>query len=117
MLTAPIKNKSMSKSFYSAAIFFTGVYLIVNFFLFIIFSFQFGDRLLFIHQLSKMHVLKEINEQEISRLDNKLSDLPSGKIHIKLDHPYVADLDVFGSHSLFCPEKIKNIHRRAENRS
>src|SRR5690554_4971238 len=45
--------------------------------------------------------LKEINEQEILRLENKLSDFPNGQTFVTRDHPYVSDLDVFGSHSLF----------------
>jgi hypothetical protein len=45
--------------------------------------------------------LKEINEQEILRLENKLSSFPTGQNFLDRDHPYVSDLDVFGSHSLF----------------
>src|SRR5690554_3954388 len=45
--------------------------------------------------------LKEINEQEISRLEHKLSGFPTGQTFIYRDHPYVSDLDVFGPHSLF----------------
>lgn len=45
--------------------------------------------------------LKEINEQEILRLKNKLSGFPTGQAFIERDHPYVSDLDIFGSHSLF----------------
>ncbi len=45
--------------------------------------------------------LKEINEAEILRSNNKLSAFESGKSFIKRDHPYISDLDIFGSHSLF----------------
>src|SRR5690606_15035273 len=45
--------------------------------------------------------LKEINENEILKLENKLSDFPTGQAFINNDHPYVADLDIFGPHSLF----------------
>ena len=45
--------------------------------------------------------LKEINEQEILRLENKLSGFPTGQTFIDRDHSYVSDLDIFGSHSLF----------------
>lgn len=45
--------------------------------------------------------LKEINEDEILRLANKLAKFPSGQAFVKKDHPYVADFDIFGSHSLF----------------
>ena len=45
--------------------------------------------------------LKEINEQEIQRLENKLAEFESGKDFIKRAHPYIADIDTFGTHSLF----------------
>lgn len=45
--------------------------------------------------------LREINEDEILKRENKLSGFPTGQIFISRDHPYVADLDIFGPHSLF----------------
>ena len=45
--------------------------------------------------------LAEINEQEILRQQNQLATFPDGRTFIRRDHPYVADLDVFGSHSLY----------------
>ena len=45
--------------------------------------------------------LIEINEQEILRQQNQLATFPDGRTFIRRDHPYVADLDVFGSHSLY----------------
>ena len=45
--------------------------------------------------------LREINEHELLRLDNQLADFPTGQAFINRDHPYVADLDIFGPHSLF----------------
>lgn len=45
--------------------------------------------------------LKEINEQEVLRLENKLSSFPTGQVFIDRGHPYVSDLDIFGKHSLF----------------
>ena len=45
--------------------------------------------------------LNEINENEQLKLENKLSTFPTGQSHLKKDHPYITDLDVFGSHSLF----------------
>ena len=45
--------------------------------------------------------LIEINEQEILRQQNQLATFPNGRAFIQRDHPYVADLDVFGSHSLY----------------
>jgi len=45
--------------------------------------------------------LKEINENEVLKLKNKLSSFPTGEEFTSRDHPFVSDLDVFGSHSLF----------------
>ncbi|MCK5700748.1 MAG: DNA mismatch repair protein MutS, partial [Cyclobacteriaceae bacterium] len=45
--------------------------------------------------------LKEINKNELLKLENKLSSFPTGQSYLKKDHAYIADLDVFGSHSLF----------------
>jgi DNA mismatch repair ATPase MutS len=45
--------------------------------------------------------LKEINEAEVLRQDNKLSGFPTGESFLTRNHSYVSDLDVFGSHSLF----------------
>jgi hypothetical protein len=45
--------------------------------------------------------LKEINEGEILRQENKLSGFPTAQTFIDRDHPYVSDLDIFGQHSLF----------------
>lgn len=45
--------------------------------------------------------LKEINENEVLRLGNKLNGFPTGQAFISRDHPYVADLDIFGPHSFF----------------
>ena len=45
--------------------------------------------------------LREINEQEVRRLENKLAHFPTGQRFIDHHHPYTADLDIFGPHSLF----------------
>jgi ABC-type multidrug transport system fused ATPase/permease subunit len=45
--------------------------------------------------------LKEINEQEVLRQENNLSGFATGQSFLKQEHPYVADFDVFGQHSLF----------------
>lgn len=45
--------------------------------------------------------LKEINEHEILRLENKLSTFAPGDTFVMRDHPYVSDLDIFGQHSVF----------------
>lgn len=48
-----------------------------------------------------MTLLKEINENELLKLENKLSSFPTGQSHLNGDHAYHTDLDVFGAHSLF----------------
>jgi len=45
--------------------------------------------------------LKEINENEALRRENQLTGFSTGQAFINRDHPYVADLDIFGPHSLF----------------
>lgn len=53
--------------------------------------------------LQKKHLdyLTEINENEILRQENHLSDFPAGQTFLNRDHPYLADFDIFGQHSLF----------------
>jgi hypothetical protein len=46
-------------------------------------------------------LLKEVNEQEVLRMDNKLADLPTGAEFGSRNHPYTADMDIFGKHSVF----------------
>ncbi|WP_138478807.1 MutS-related protein [Dyadobacter bucti] len=53
------------------------------------------------YQKKNITFLKEINEQEVLRQQNKLSGFPSGQAFIDRDHPYSADLDMFGPHSLY----------------
>jgi DNA mismatch repair ATPase MutS len=53
------------------------------------------------YQKKNIQFLKEINEQEVLRQQNKFSEFPSGHAFIDRDHPYIADLDIFGQHSLF----------------
>lgn len=45
--------------------------------------------------------LKKINEQEVLRLENKLSDFATGQTFMNREHAYVSDFDIFGPHSLF----------------
>jgi DNA mismatch repair ATPase MutS len=45
--------------------------------------------------------LKDVNEQEVLRLENKLADFPTGEEFAIRDQPYTSDLDIFGKHSVF----------------
>jgi len=53
------------------------------------------------YQKNQATFLAELNEQETQRLQNNLSSFPSGQMFMKSNHPYVADIDVFGTHSLY----------------
>jgi hypothetical protein len=54
-----------------------------------------------VHLSKTTTFLIEINENELLKLENKLTCFPSGQSHLKADHAYLTDLDVFGSHSLY----------------
>ncbi|MCE7040864.1 MutS-related protein [Dyadobacter sp. CY312] len=51
----------------------------------------------------KKHIefLKQINENELLRQQNKFSGFPTGERFIDRNHDYASDFDIFGSHSLF----------------
>ena len=53
------------------------------------------------HRLKHTSFLKEINEFEVLKMENKLSGFPTGQSFIGAEHPYDSDLDIFGSNSLF----------------
>ncbi|WP_461101465.1 MutS-related protein [Spirosoma koreense] len=54
-----------------------------------------------VQQRQHLTYLQHINQQELDRLDNKLTDLPTGQAFMDQQHAYLADLDIFGPHSLF----------------
>lgn len=45
--------------------------------------------------------LRQINLDEIKRLNNHLKEFDSGDKYKDREHPYTGDLDIFGEHSLF----------------
>jgi len=50
----------------------------------------------------QFQILRQINEQEIKRLEGDFSTFQSdGSIFINAEHPYTSDLDIFGKNSLF----------------
>ncbi|MFY0592308.1 MutS-related protein [Roseivirga sp.] len=55
----------------------------------------------FNNQKQKETHLKEVNENELLRLSNELSKFPTGTQYLKENHAFIADLDVFGPHSVF----------------
>jgi len=52
-------------------------------------------------QKQRASFLKQINENELLRLKNELSGFDKGLSQLDEEHAYMADLDVFGPHSLF----------------
>ena len=56
-----------------------------------------------LNKYQKRHAfyLRKINEYEIHKLNNDLSDFEEGRSFIDRDHPYISDLDIFGRYSLF----------------
>ncbi|MBL4753350.1 MAG: hypothetical protein JKY52_07130 [Flavobacteriales bacterium] len=49
----------------------------------------------------QLSMLIKINEEEINRLAGNNSEYNTGEEYIDMDHPYAADLDLFGKGSLF----------------
>ncbi len=45
--------------------------------------------------------LKEINQDELLRIQSDLSRFPTGQAFNDPNHPYLSDLDIFGKHSIF----------------
>ncbi|UYZ58969.1 MutS-related protein [Hymenobacter latericus] len=53
------------------------------------------------YQLRQRQLLRLINQEELDRLGGKLAGFDEGLRYADAAHPYTADLDVFGPHSLF----------------
>jgi MutS domain V len=53
------------------------------------------------YQLRQRQLLRRINQEELDRLAGKLAGFDDGRRYADPAHPYTADLDVFGPHSLF----------------
>lgn len=53
------------------------------------------------YQLRQRQLLRLINQEELDRLAGKLGGFDEGRRYADARHPYSADLDVFGAHSLF----------------
>jgi hypothetical protein len=53
------------------------------------------------YQREHHRLLARINQDELDRLAGKLSSFDPGLRYLDAQHPYAADLDVFGAHSLF----------------
>ena len=53
------------------------------------------------YQREHHRLLARINQDELDRLTGKLTGFDPGLRYLDAQHPYAADLDVFGEHSLF----------------
>lgn len=53
------------------------------------------------YQLRQRQLLRRINQEELDRLAGQLGGFDEGRRYADPAHPYTADLDVFGPHSLF----------------
>ncbi|RTQ49292.1 DNA mismatch repair protein MutS [Hymenobacter gummosus] len=53
------------------------------------------------YELRQRQLLRRINQEELDRLAGKLAGFDAGQRYADPQHPYTADLDVFGPHSLF----------------
>lgn len=53
------------------------------------------------YQREHHRLLAQINQHELDRLAGQLAAFDPGLRYLDTQHPYAADLDVFGSHSLF----------------
>ncbi|MDX5346290.1 MAG: DNA mismatch repair protein MutS, partial [Hymenobacteraceae bacterium] len=53
------------------------------------------------YQARHFGFLQQINQQEIQRSEGSLHKFDGGEKYLSTQHPYTADLDVFGKHSLF----------------
>ncbi|GAB3827545.1 hypothetical protein GCM10028895_39930 [Pontibacter rugosus] len=76
-----------------------GAIAILVFYAVFVLLMRWHSRLEFSHQQLRLQRL--VNEQEIERLEGKLSKFDGGKEFVDDLHPYTSDLDVFGQNSLF----------------
>lgn len=53
------------------------------------------------YQREHHRLLAQLNQEELTRLAGQLTSFDPGLRYLDAQHPYAADLDVFGSHSLF----------------
>lgn len=86
-------------------------------------------------ELTLKQTLKDINLEEIKRIQLELHDFEKGEAYIEEDHPYQQDLDIFGRHSVYqllcrcempdskhmlgkwlsVPANLETIHQRQES--
>ncbi|WP_245756218.1 MutS-related protein [Pontibacter chinhatensis] len=76
-----------------------GTLAILGFYALFILVMRWHSRLNFRHQ--QLRLLRQVNEQEVERLQGKLKNFDSGQEFVDDHHPYTSDLDIFGHNSLF----------------
>lgn len=76
-----------------------GTLAILGFYALFILVMRWHSRLNFRHQ--QLRLLRQVNEQEVERLQGKLKNFDGGQAFVDDHHPYTSDLDIFGHNSLF----------------
>ncbi|WP_266204046.1 MutS family DNA mismatch repair protein [Pontibacter kalidii] len=76
-----------------------GALAILGFYSLFILVMRWHSRLNFRYQ--QLRLLRQVNEQEVERLQGKLSKFDGGQEFVDDHHPYTSDLDIFGQSSLF----------------
>ncbi|OKL39089.1 MutS family DNA mismatch repair protein [Pontibacter flavimaris] len=76
-----------------------GALAILGFYSLFILVMRWHSRLDFRYQ--QLRLLRQVNEQEVERLQGKLSKFDGGQEFVDDHHPYTSDLDIFGHNSLF----------------
>lgn len=76
-----------------------GAFTILGFYALFILVLRWHSRLNFSYQ--QLRLMRQVNEQEVERLQGKLAAFDGGKDYVDDHHPYTSDLDIFGQNSLF----------------
>ncbi|WP_276497797.1 MutS family DNA mismatch repair protein [Pontibacter litorisediminis] len=76
-----------------------GAVAILGFYALFVGVMRWHSRLNFRYQ--QLRLLRQVNEQEVERLQGKLKSFDGGQEFVDDHHPYTSDLDIFGHNSLF----------------
>ncbi|TPE44771.1 MutS-related protein [Pontibacter mangrovi] len=76
-----------------------GALAILGFYLLFVLVMRWHSRLNFRYQ--QLRLLRQVNEQEVERLQGKLKNFDAGQEFVDDHHAYTSDLDIFGHNSLF----------------
>ena len=76
-----------------------GILAIIVFYILFIVVMRWHSRL--DYKYNQLRLLRELNQQEIDRLNGQIQKFDGGTQFINDHHPYTSDLDIFGASSLF----------------